>query len=353
MAGGVCCRSAGAREGGGGACGSTMGKVPPGGAANKERRPIDLPRALSYRDLIDTLLPRVHKEGGMKKTSRFTFLYIVLALIVLFIIQRGITEDVYALAYSEFKQHLLQGHVQEVQIGPQITGRMLIPPGEEAVSRPPIGGRKKPLPEAKSINFSTQAVQDPTLVPLLDGMRIPYEEKPESDLNFYLPVLMALGVVGIFLFLMMRQSGQGARAALMFGRSKARLYAEKIKSVTFDDVAGCEEAKEELKEVVDFLRSPKKYQSLGARIPKGVLLVGPPGTGKTLIARAVAGEAKTPFFSLSGSEFVEMFVGVGAARVRDLFQQAKDSAPCIIFVDELDALGRARVQSPMGSHEER
>ena len=140
---------------------------------------------------------------------------------------------------------------------------------------------------------------------------------------------------------------------MSFARSKAKIYAEDDVKVSFADVAGVDEAEEELKEIVEFLRNPRKYTNLGGRIPKGVLLVGPPGTGKTLLARAVAGEAKVPFFSLSGSEFVEMFVGVGAARVRDLFAQAEGKAPCIVFIDELDALGKVRVQSPMGSHEER
>jgi cell division protease FtsH len=147
--------------------------------------------------------------------------------------------------------------------------------------------------------------------------------------------------------------GAGPQGALSFGRSRARIYAEDDVRVTFADVAGIDEATEELREIVDFLRNPKKYTDLGGRIPKGVLLVGPPGTGKTLLARAVAGEAHVPFFSLSGSEFVEMFVGVGAARVRDLFAQAETRAPCIIFIDELDALGKARVASPLGTHEER
>jgi cell division protease FtsH len=146
----------------------------------------------------------------------------------------------------------------------------------------------------------------------------------------------------------------GAEGGVMsFARSKARVFSEDDVKVSFADVAGVDEAEQELKEIVEFLKNPKKYTNLGGRIPKGVLLVGPPGTGKTLLARAVAGEAKVPFFSLSGSEFVEMFVGVGAARVRDLFAQAEAKAPCIIFIDELDALGKVRVQSPMGSHEER
>src|SRR5678810_1345784 len=147
--------------------------------------------------------------------------------------------------------------------------------------------------------------------------------------------------------------GSAEGGVMSFARSKHRVFAEDDVKVSFADVAGVDEAEQELKEIVEFLRTPKKYTALGGRIPKGVLLVGPPGTGKTLLARAVAGEAKVPFFSLSGSDFVEMFVGVGAARVRDLFQQAKAQAPCIVFIDELDALGTVRIQTPMGSHEER
>ncbi len=181
-----------------------------------------------------------------------------------------------------------------------------------------------------------------------------YQNRPPSNFTSLMLIwVMPLLLLVLFWFFIMRQSGQMGKAALSFGKSRAKLYAERVKSVTFDDVAGCDEAKEELNEVVDFLKNPKKYQELGARIPKGVLLVGPPGTGKTLLARAVAGEAKTPFFSLSGSDFVEMFVGVGAARVRDLFEQGKKRAPSIIFIDELDAVGRQRGAGLGGGHDER
>ncbi len=157
-------------------------------------------------------------------------------------------------------------------------------------------------------------------------------------LAWVLPIAL---MVGLWTFIG-RRFGAAGESILGFGRSRARLIADKNTGVTFDHVAGCDEAKFELKEVVDFLKNPKQYRQLGARIPKGVLLVGPPGTGKTLLARAVAGEAKVPFYSTSGSDFVEMFVGVDAARVRDLFQQAKQHAPCIVFIDELDAIGRQR-----------
>ena len=158
-------------------------------------------------------------------------------------------------------------------------------------------------------------------------------------------------IVGLFFFMMRRLGGAGS--AMAFGRSRGKLYAQEDIGITFDDVAGIDEAVDELREVVDFLKSPEKYQVLGGRIPKGVLLVGPPGTGKTLLAKAIAGEAGVPFFSLSGSDFVEMFVGVGAARVRDMFQQAQAKAPCIVFIDELDALGKTRGTSVVGGHDER
>jgi cell division protease FtsH len=168
-------------------------------------------------------------------------------------------------------------------------------------------------------------------------------------LSWIVPLVLFIGIWGFFF----RRMGGAEGGVMSFARSRAKIYADDEVKVRFTDVAGVDEARDELKEIVEFLKNPKKYTNLGGRIPKGVLLVGPPGTGKTLLARAVAGEAHVPFFSLSGSEFVEMFVGVGAARIRDLFQQAEAKAPCIVFIDELDALGKVRVQSPIGSHEER
>jgi cell division protease FtsH len=177
-------------------------------------------------------------------------------------------------------------------------------------------------------------------------------EYAPSGLRDYLPVLLFAGLIVVFVAIMMRRFG-GAGSPMAFGRSRGKMYAQEDIGVTFDDVAGIDEAVDEVREVVEFLRSPEKYQVLGGRIPKGVLLVGPPGTGKTLLAKAIAGEAGVPFFSLSGSDFVEMFVGVGAARVRDMFQQAGAKAPCIIFIDELDALGKTRGTSVVGGHDER
>ncbi|MCA9268980.1 MAG: ATP-dependent zinc metalloprotease FtsH [Planctomycetales bacterium] len=188
---------------------------------------------------------------------------------------------------------------------------------------------------------------------LLDDNNIPYTYMPPPGvMEKYGPVLLLTGLLLLVIFMVLRRLG-GTGSAMAFGRSRGKLYAQEDLGVTFDDVAGIDEAVEEVREIVDFLKAPEKYQKLGGRIPKGVLLVGPPGTGKTLLAKAIAGEADVPFFSLSGSDFVEMFVGVGAARVRDMFQQAEAKAPCIIFIDELDALGKTRGNSIVGGHDER
>ncbi|MDR1990215.1 MAG: ATP-dependent zinc metalloprotease FtsH [Acidobacteriaceae bacterium] len=242
--------------------------------------------------------------------------------------------------YSQFKDLLKAGEVEEVTVG------------EQTLS----GTLKQPLPDdpRQSKQFTTTRVDDTTLTETLESHGVKYSGESVNRwlselLGWLIPLLF---FVGIWAFFFRRMNG--AEGGIMsFARSKAKAYAEDEVKVRFTDVAGVDEAREELKEIVEFLKNPKKYTNLGGRIPKGVLLVGPPGTGKTLLARAVAGEAHVPFFSLSGSEFVEMFVGVGAARIRDLFQQAEAKAPCIVFIDELDALGKARVQSPVGSHEER
>jgi len=182
--------------------------------------------------------------------------------------------------------------------------------------------------------------EDTSLLDLLRKSGLPYKiAGPPNPLLNYVPLLLMTGLLVMLFIFMIRRMG-GAGSPMAFGRSRGKLFAQEDIEITFEDVAGIEEAVDELREVVEFLKTPEKYQMLGGRIPKGVLLVGPPGTGKTLLAKAVAGEAGVPFFSLSGSDFVEMFVGVGAARVRDMFQQAEQKAPCIIFIDELDALGK-------------
>ena len=240
--------------------------------------------------------------------------------------------------YSEFKSLVKQGKIAEVTVGDQIIHGVL----------------KSAAPDAKPDRFATTRIEDPSLVAELEQAGVKYSGEimnrwlPEL-LGWVVPLLLLVALWSFFF----RRMGGAEGGIMSFARSRAKIYAEDDVKVRFGDVAGVDEAKEELKEIVEFLQHPKKYTNIGGRIPKGVLLVGPPGTGKTLLAKAVAGEAKVPFFSLSGSEFVEMFVGVGAARVRDLFGQAEAKAPCIVFIDELDALGKVRVQSPMGSHEER
>lgn len=240
------------------------------------------------------------------------------------------------LTYSEFLNSVDNGEIVAVQIqGQKITGRL-----------------------ASNQKFITHAPDDPNLVKTLLEKKVEVEAKPQDDSPWYITLLVSwfpmLLLIGVWIFFMRQmQGGAGGGKAFSFGRSKAKMLSEESPKVSFEDVAGVEEAKEELTEVVDFLSNPQKFTRLGGRIPKGVLLVGPPGTGKTLLARAVAGEAGVPFFSISGSDFVEMFVGVGASRVRDLFVQGKKNAPCLIFIDELDAVGRQRGAGMGGGHDER
>ncbi len=202
----------------------------------------------------------------------------------------------------------------------------------------------------------TYSVEYPELVAVLRDHKVQIEARPADDNPWYITFLVTWGPFILFLglwFFLMRQMQIGGNKALSFGKSRARLLTEERKKITFNDVAGIDEAKEEVSEIIEFLKDPRKFQRLGGRIPKGVLIVGPPGTGKTLLAKAIAGEAGVPFFSISGSDFVEMFVGVGASRVRDLFEQGKKHAPCIIFIDEIDAVGRLRGAGLGGGHDER
>lgn len=288
------------------------------------------------RDLLRLKEPsnRGGKKPALKKTH-FTIWYFVIALLIIFLIQNYVVqkraEDV--IPYSEFKQALRTGKIKELTISQETIQ------GERETEK---GPRK----------FQTVRVEDPDLVKELEANHVKYTGKVDSK---WLTNILSWIIPLVFFFFIWRLlfSRIGPESSVIsFGKSRAKLYAEKEKKVTFADVAGIDEAKEELKEVVEFLKNPKKFQRLGGKIPKGVLLVGMPGTGKTLLARAVAGEANVPFFSISGSDFVEMFVGVGAARVRDLFAQAQNHAPCIIFIDELDALGKARGVNPLGRHDE-
>jgi cell division protease FtsH len=211
------------------------------------------------------------------------------------------------------------------------------------------------LQDGKSSVRTLVPANYPELYKVLQERKVDVEIKDSGSGNWVSIIINAIPFIlllGFWIF-MMRQMQSGGNKALSFGKSRARLHSSQQKKVTFKDVAGVEEAKEELQEIIEFLREPQKFQKLGGRIPKGVLLIGPPGTGKTLLARAIAGEANVPFFSISGSDFVEMFVGVGASRVRDLFEQGKKNAPCIIFIDEIDAVGRHRGAGLGGGHDER
>jgi len=238
------------------------------------------------------------------------------------------------LIYSEMIAHLDKGEISEVTIqGDNISGKL-------------VSGN----------DFKTYTPKDDKLVTQFREKNVKITAKPQDDSPWYMTLLVSwfpmLLLIGVWIFFM-RQMQSGGGKAMAFGKSRARLITDKSKKITFADVAGIDEAKAELEEVIDFLKDPKKYTRLGGRIPKGLLLIGPPGTGKTLLARAIAGEADVPFLSISGSDFVEMFVGVGASRVRDLFSQAKKNAPCIIFIDEIDAVGRHRGAGLGGGHDER
>jgi cell division protease FtsH len=256
---------------------------------------------------------------------------LLIANLVTSVLRQGETID-----YSQFKTLLTQGRIVEADVA------------KEAITGTYLNG------ENREVKFTTNRVDDPKLADELQAQKVRFRGEPDNRwvtelLSWVVPFLLILALWIFFI----RRMGGAEGGIMSFARSRAKIYAEDDVKVAFVDVAGVDEAEEELREIVEFLQNPRKYTTLGGRIPKGVLLVGPPGTGKTLLARAVAGEAKAPFFSLSGSEFVEMFVGVGAARVRDLFRQAEAKAPCIVFIDELDALGKVRQQSPMGGHEER
>ena len=271
----------------------------------------------------------------LDRRTQLSIAYAILTVLLLLVIQSYLQGQVHTLSYSDFRAMVAEGAVREVSIGSDsITGTYFSDGFEKS--------------------FVVTRVDDPELVSLLAEHGIDFSGKVESTwfttlLSWILPALIFVGIW----MLMARRMGGGSGGLMSIGKSKAKVYMEKGTGITFDDVAGIDEAKEELEEVVEFLKTPERFQALGGRIPRGVLLVGPPGTGKTLLAKAVAGQAEVPFFSISGSDFVEMFVGVGAARVRDLFEQAKKHAPAIIFIDELDALGKARGVGSFGGHDER
>jgi cell division protease FtsH len=290
---------------------------------------------------------------AIEKKTHFSIWYFVGAMLILMAFQSYFLSDqVGQLPYNEFKKLLKANQLNDIVIYDEIVSGKVKTGGLEGNVSPETA---KLLGKEKGERaFITARVQDPDLVKELEQGGVKFTGRIENKIvkfftNWILPMLFFILVWG---FLMKRMGG--ASGGLMsIGKSKAKIYMEKDINIRFEDVAGIDEAKEELQEVIEFLKTPQKFQRLGGKIPKGVLLVGAPGTGKTLLAKAVAGEANVPFFSLSGSDFVEMFVGVGAARVRDLFTQAQSKAPCIIFIDELDALGKARGINPMGGHDER
>ncbi|MDQ4059984.1 MAG: ATP-dependent metallopeptidase FtsH/Yme1/Tma family protein, partial [Pseudomonadota bacterium] len=264
----------------------------------------------------------------MERKTQINLWYAAIAIFLVLLFQAWWTtaRQIEAIPYSEFQQLLDQGKIDQVVVQDNY-----------------IRGQLKEPQDGKRFFVTTRV--DPDIANQLAAKGITFTGAVESTLlrdilSWIIPVLFFFGIWAFFVRRMAERQGLGG--LMTVGRSRAKVYVEKDTKVSFEDVAGITEAKRELEEIVAFLKNPKDYGRLGARAPKGILLVGPPGTGKTLLARAVAGEAGVAFFSISGSEFVEMFVGVGAARVRDLFEQARKAAPCIIFIDELDALGRAR-----------
>ena len=292
----------------------------------------------------------------MEKKTRFNLIYFFMALAAILMIENYLfSREIAAISYSEFKVLLKDDLINDLQIRREaIEGKLSAGAYDRIISlrKEKDENKIKQLKEMQS--FFVVRMEDPDLVKEFSERGINYTVTLEVT---WFRTLLAW-VIPIFIFVaiwyfLLKKMGTAGGGLMAVGKSKAKVYVEGETKVTFEDVAGVEEAEEELKEVIEFLKNPQKFQTLGGKIPKGILLVGPPGTGKTLLAKAVAGEAKVPFLSLSGSDFVEMFVGVGAARVRDLFNQAENLAPCIIFIDEIDALGRARGVSPISGVDEK
>ncbi len=296
--------------------------------------------------------PGIHRESGrftiFGKRFKFSFWYFLIILIVMYLINSFFvtTDRATAVEYNLFKEMVSSGEIERVEI--QSDYYIGYSKSREKVQQ----GDTSPV-----YTFSTYIINDPAFIPLLDEKGVEYyavaPKQPSifSTLLGYVAPLLIFFLIWRFVFSRMGQSG--GQGVLSFNQNKAKIVAEGDTGIRFKDVAGVDESKAELEEVVDFLQNPTKYSEIGGKIPKGVLLVGPPGTGKTLLAKAVAGEAEVPFFRMSGADFVEMFVGVGAARVRDLFRQAREKSPCIIFIDEIDAIGRSRSHAGLGGNDER
>lgn len=309
--------------------------------------------------------PESENEGGsgfkkpmIRKPSRFSIWYFLSFFLLLYLVNSIFQERPQTIEFSAFKQKVVAGEIKRVQLDSDYYI------GLTTASQESAGGGgfwQKSGGEADETAkvYRTIPVEDPSFVPLLDSKGVSYFTRPVSMSDVLGKLLftwiLPFGlIIGLWWFLssrMRNSMGGGMGGVMSFGKNKAKLVSEGDTGVSFDDVAGADESKEELMEVVDFLKTPEKYTAIGGKIPKGVLLMGPPGTGKTMLAKAVAGEAAVPFFKMSGADFVELFVGVGASRVRDLFQQARENSPCIIFIDELDAIGKSRAQTAMGNDE--
>jgi cell division protease FtsH len=303
---------------------------------------------------------KTERPGSGPGGGRFRFgsplAYVLLLLLGFFLFRSVFSEaGVQKVPYSQFLEAVRADKFSRVVVSNDWVKGYLSAPAE------PSNAARNPAPRdglSRLPWLANRIPQDQELLKLLESKNLEYEAQPSSAFSDLLWIwLLPIGLGLLFWSFMLRRMGgnmgQGPPGIMTFGKTRARIHSEADTGITFKDVAGIDEAVDELKEIVEFLRTPEKFRRLGGRIPKGVLLVGPPGTGKTLLARAIAGEAGVPFFSLTGSEFVEMFVGVGAARVRDLFQQAQQKAPCIVFIDELDAIGKSRNGNVIGGHDER
>ncbi len=283
------------------------------------------------------------KKNKTKAKKPFSIGYILLFLAVMYMVQMFLYPKAEEISYSQFRLYLKNGYISDCTVSPNL-----------------LHGHYKKLSaegdKEEKVSFITVPIQDAELVNELESQKVRFRGAVENNFlkNILIWWVFPFGIMALgWIFLFKKVGGMGS-PFMSFGKAKIKLYSEDgSQKTTFVDVAGCDEAKEELKEVIDFLSYPERFQKLGGKIPKGVLLIGPPGTGKTLLAKAVAGEAGVPFFSISGSDFVEMFVGMGAARVRDMFEQAKEKAPCIVFIDEIDSVGRQRGTGLGGGHDER
>lgn len=310
--------------------------------------------------------PGIHKnptgfDPNTRKKFSFSLLYLIFILLIFFIANKLLFSpnlSTVNLDYSTFKNYIKEGKIQQVVFnGDEYLGYAITKTEAQNLLNQYAKERRIPTNIDYSLItvYQTYMIEDSSFVPLLDESNVEYYATAPKKPSIWMNIISMLLPIALLYFLLtyMGKKMGGSNGVLSFSQNKSQIVAEGDTKVRFSDVAGCDESKMELEEVVDFLKNSEKYAKMGAKVPKGVLLVGPPGTGKTLLARAVAGEAKVPFFKMSGADFVEMFVGVGAARVRDLFRQAREKSPCIIFIDEIDAIGRTRSAGGIGGNDER